>query len=185
MQGMMLSRLFGSDTKLKDIASDLYGVIVARARTPVLYLDLGVPDTTAGRFEMVVLHLIVVTDRLDRGSERERNIGQRLFEVFCTDMDETLREFGVSDVAMGKRMKGMTLGFYGRKDAYLGALALDDRDEMARALGRNIQPDQDRAAEPALSVYVFEFASQVAEVGEGKFETGQSGLADTGTGVAR
>jgi cytochrome b pre-mRNA-processing protein 3 len=182
---MMLSRVFGPNRKLKAIASDLYGVIVARARTPVLYMDLGVPDTTAGRFEMVVLHMVVVIDRLEQGSEPERKIGQVLFEVFCTDMDETLREFGVSDVVMSKRMKVMTLSFFGHKDGYLGALRSDNRDGMARALGRNLQLDQDRAADPALADYVFEFAGQVAAIGEGKFENGDSGLADTGTGAGR
>jgi cytochrome b pre-mRNA-processing protein 3 len=180
---MMLSRLFSSDGNLNAIASDLYGVIVARARTPALYKEFEVPDTTAGRFVMGVLHMVVVIDRLHRGSARERNIGQCLFEVFCDDMDQTLREFGVSDVVMGKRMNGMAQSFYGRKDAYLDVMRSGEREDLARALGRNLYADQDRAADPSLADYAIVFARQVAAVGEGVFESGKSALADTGTGA--
>lgn len=181
----MLSRLFGADGTLDAISTELYGAIVALARQPRLYRELSVPDTVAGRFEMIVLHVVIIIDRLHRGSERERDIGQRLFEVFCTDMDETLREFGVSDVVMGKRMKGMAQSFYGRQDVYVEVLKSGDRDELSVALGRNLHPNQDLSASKALADYVMAMAHRVDAVGDGDFESGKAVFNDAGSEVAR
>ena len=127
----MLGRLFRSDRAMEAIAAEIYGAIVALARAPVLYADFGVPDTVAGRFEMVVLHLTVAMERFGTGTDREKALGQKVFEAFCTDMDQSLREFGVSDVVMGRRMKKMAQGYYGRSAAYAEALSAGDPDALA------------------------------------------------------
>ena len=168
----MLGRLFRSDGVLDGIASDIYGAIVARARTPAIYADLGVPDTVAGRFEMVALHMVVAMERFGSGTHRERDIGQRVFELFCTDMDQTLREFGVGDAVMGKRMKKMARGFYGRSAAYTQALTTDDRDQLAAVLGRNIYPGEERAADVRLSDYARSFRLAFIAVESGALEKG-------------
>ena len=168
----MLSRLLGSDTALDRIAAEIYGAIVARARSPVIYADFGVPDTVAGRFEMVVLHMAVAMDRFAAGSERERAIGQRVFDLFCGDMDTTLREFGVGDAVMGKRMKTMAQAFYGRSSAYMSAFASGDRDELASALGRNLFPGEDRPADGQLCDYAMLLQATFAAVAPGGLERG-------------
>jgi hypothetical protein len=79
---------------------DLYGVIVAQARSAAFYTDYGVPDTVLGRFDLIVLHLVLA--RLDGDGSSARGIGQKLFDLFCPDLDANLREMGVGDLAVAK-----------------------------------------------------------------------------------
>lgn len=180
---IVLRRLFGSRDKADPIATELYGVIVALARDPAIYRDLGVPDTVPGRFEMVLLHIAIVMDRLQRGSEAEGKLGQDLFDAFCRDMDETLREFGVGDTVMGKRMNGMAQSFYGRKQSYAEALGAGDRDGLTEALKRNIAPERDAAeassvAFPALADHALAFHRAVETVPTGGFQDAGASLAE-------
>ncbi len=81
----------------QDTISTLYGTIVAQARLPGFYREYGVADTVNGRFDLLVLHLSMVIDRLaeEPGS---REAGQALFDRFCQDMDHNLREMGIGDL---------------------------------------------------------------------------------------
>jgi len=124
----------------------LYGVIVAQARSPTFYTSYGVPDTVAGRFDLIVLHLVLLLLRLARdggAGEAGRhgpasNVGQRLFDAFCRDLDGNLREMGVGDLAVPKRMRQFGEAFYGRLGAYRAALAVAEDRELEKALARNI-----------------------------------------------
>jgi cytochrome b pre-mRNA-processing protein 3 len=114
----------------------IYGMIVTQAREPLFYQDFGVPDTVNGRFDLLLLHLWMVLRRL-RQVKGGVEAGQALFDHFCTDMDDNLREMGVGDLAVPKRMQAFGEAFYGRSAAY--DLALTDNSEaLARALCRNI-----------------------------------------------
>ncbi|MFY9696407.1 MAG: ubiquinol-cytochrome C chaperone family protein [Xanthobacteraceae bacterium] len=138
----MIWQLFRTPTQDRSI-DELYGAIVAQARNPVFYRDCGVPDTVQGRFDLIVLHLVLLIDRLGRGADVGRGIGQRLFDVFCRDLDSNLREMGVGDLAVPKRMRGFGEAFYGRQAAYLAAFASADERELEKALRRNIFADAD------------------------------------------
>ena len=83
----------------------LYGGIVAQSRHPYFYAVLSVPDTPEGRFEMLVLHTVLVCHRLKGGSEAERAMSQDVFDAFLADMDAAMREMGVGDLTVPKRMK--------------------------------------------------------------------------------
>jgi len=119
---------------------------VAQARKPLFYTAYGVPDTVEGRFELIVLHLVLVLARLgrphaaapSRGGEPARTIGQRLFDVFCRDLDDNLREMGVGDLAVPREMRRFGEAFYGRQASYTAALAAADNVELERAFARNI-----------------------------------------------
>jgi cytochrome b pre-mRNA-processing protein 3 len=123
-----------------------YGAIVAQARSPAFYTSYGVPDTMEGRFELIVLHLVLVLHRLareeaaggGRGRRQAGAVGQRLFDAFCRDLDDNLREMGVGDLAVPKKMRRFGEAFYGRLAAYRAALAAADERELETALGRNI-----------------------------------------------
>ena len=130
----------------------LYGMIVAQARSPAFYAGYGVPDTVQGRFDLIVLHLVLVLARLGRddvpdgarmqcatqaGSSLER-LGQGLFDAFCRDLDDNLREMGVGDLAVPREMRRFGEAFYGRQAAYREALAAADDRELEKALARNI-----------------------------------------------
>ncbi len=82
----------------------IYGMIVTQAREPLFYRELGVPDTVNGRFDLLVLHLWMVLRRL-KSIEGGAGVSQALFDRFCDDLDANLREMGVGDLAVPKRMQ--------------------------------------------------------------------------------
>jgi cytochrome b pre-mRNA-processing protein 3 len=120
-----------------DTISTLYGTIVAQARLPCFYREYSVPDTVNGRFDLLVLHLAIVLDRLAEDSNL-RDLGQAIFDRFCQDMDHNLREMGVGDLAVPKEMQRMGAAFYGRAQAYRTALAAGSEEALVEALTRNI-----------------------------------------------
>ena len=119
----------------------IYGMIVTQAREPLFYRDLGVPDTVNGRFDLLVLHLWMVLRRL-KSVEGGAALSQRLFDRFCDDMDANLREMGVGDLTVPKRMQAFGEAFYGRSAAYDLALAAGE-EPLEQALCRNILNGED------------------------------------------
>jgi cytochrome b pre-mRNA-processing protein 3 len=114
----------------------IYGMIVTQAREPLFYRDLGVSDTVNGRFDMLVLHLWMVLRRL-KPIEGGAGLSQALFDRFCDDMDANLREMGVGDLTVPKRMQAFGEAFYGRAAAYDLALTAGE-EPLAQALCKNI-----------------------------------------------
>ena len=111
----------------RDTIGILYGAIVAQAKLPAFYLDYGVPDTVNGRFDMIVLHAALVLRRLSSEPAPARAVGQAIFARFCRDMDHSLREMGVGDLAVPKQMQRVAEAFYGRARAYEAALTAGRR----------------------------------------------------------
>jgi cytochrome b pre-mRNA-processing protein 3 len=132
----MIFPLFRRNAR-QDTISTLYGTIVAQARLPCFYREYGVPDTVNGRFDLLVLHLAIVLDRLAEDPAL-RHSGQAIFDLFCKDMDHNLREMGVGDLSVPKEMQRIGEAFYGRAQAYRAALAAPGGDALAEALKRNI-----------------------------------------------
>src|SRR5262249_13348545 len=150
----MIFRLFRRDPRTATITA-LYGAIVAQARTPEFYLTFGAPDTAEGRFDLIVLHLALFCGRLGReglgskglgseglGSEGADGLAQSLsqgvFDMFCRDMDHSLREMGVGDLTVPKKMQKLGEAFYGRLEVYDRALAEPGDDALTAALARNV-----------------------------------------------
>lgn len=142
----MILRPFRRSAENRTIAS-LYGMIVAQARSAAFYVDYQVPDTVQGRFDLIVLHLVLLLRRLacgDRAPGRGlagRDFGQRLFDAFCRDLDGNLREMGIGDLAVPKHMRRFGEAFYGRQAAYLAGLDAADERDFENALARNIFTD--------------------------------------------
>lgn len=117
----------------------LYGVAVAAAREPRFYSEFGVPDTAAGRFELVALHTALLIRRLRaEGDGTADALAQAVFDAMFADMDVNLREMGIGDLSVGKRVKMLWEGFHGRAQAYAEALAAGDEAGLAAALARNV-----------------------------------------------
>lgn len=127
-------------TTQKTVAA-LYEQIVAAARQPFLYSEWHVPDTPLGRYEMLSLHMFLFLRRVRGEDGAIRDIAQELTDEFFKDMDHSIRELGVSDVGVPKRMKKLSRMFYGRVASYGEALDRDDRDALSAALARNVRPD--------------------------------------------
>ncbi|HET7805546.1 MAG TPA: ubiquinol-cytochrome C chaperone family protein [Pseudolabrys sp.] len=140
-----------------DTISALYGTIVAQARLPCFYREYGVPDTVNGRFDLLVLHLALVLDRL-ADEPQLRELGQSLFDHFCTDMDRNLREMGIGDLSVPKHMQHVGEAFYGRAQAYRAGLTHNGDGALTEALERNIygQEAANRAAAARLAAYMRE-----------------------------
>ena len=138
-----------------DTISALYGMIVAQARLPCFYRDYAVADTVNGRFDLIVLHLALVLDRLAQDSAL-RSLGQGVFDRFCQDMEHNLREMGIGDLKVPKEMQRLGEAYYGRQTAYRAALADADGQSLVDALTRNIyggSPPMPAVA-PRLSAYM-------------------------------
>ena len=131
----------------------LYGAIVAQARSVTFYADYRVPDTVEGRFDLIVLHLVLLLHRLSRREEVARGVGQELFDAFCCDLDANLREMGVGDLAVPKRMQAFAEAFYGRQAVYLAALEAADQRVFEKALARNIFAAGNEAGAAQLAHY--------------------------------
>ncbi len=147
----------------KPTIAALYGAIVAQARLPRFYEDYQVPDTVLGRFDMVLLHVVLVLRRLRQGDAHDRALAQQLFDTFCRDMDHNLREMGISDQGVPTQMRRVGEAFYGRAQAYEAALAEVGNDALGQALARNVYADAavDAAARDALSAYVRQAAHEL------------------------
>jgi len=130
----------------------IYGMIVTQAREPLFYRDLGVPDTVKGRFDLLVLHLWMVLRHL-RSVMGSTELAQGLFDRFCEDMDANLREMGVGDLAVPKKMQAFGEAFYGRAAAYDMALT-DGFEALAQAICRNVLGGESVENARRLATYV-------------------------------
>lgn len=134
---MMVLNGYLRQSAAEDAACRLYERVVAQAREPAFFAAVGVPDTLDGRFEMVALHSFLLLHRLKGEGRQAAELGQRLFDLMFADMDASLRELGVGDLGVGRRVKQMARGFYGRIAAYDSALRQEDA-VLSEALRRNL-----------------------------------------------
>jgi cytochrome b pre-mRNA-processing protein 3 len=132
----------------------LYQNIVAQARRPVFYQAYGVPDSVDGRFDLLLLHAILAMRRMTPEAR------QALFDLMFADMDQSLREMGVGDMSIGKKIKPMIAAFYGRAKAYEAALGEPDQ-ALIEVLRRNLYRKADVTAGQvtALAHYVRQASS--------------------------
>ena len=147
-----------------------YEAIVAAARHPAFYAQWGVADTLDGRFDMVALHTYLVLDRL-KGVEPA--FRQDLVDEFFRDMDRSLRELGVGDISVGKKVRKMAEVFYGRIAAYYAALA-GEGDGLVPVIARNVFPDDPApAGATLLAAYLKDQRGHLAAQGSGAIAGGQ------------
>jgi cytochrome b pre-mRNA-processing protein 3 len=126
----------------------IHGDIVAAARRPELYVDMAVPDTFEGRFECLVLHASLVWRRLWPLGETGRRLAQDLVDALFSYFDAILREAGIGDPSVPKKMKRLAEAYYGRRAAYDEALARGDMSEVETVLARNVYGKPASAVEP-------------------------------------
>ena len=146
-------------------AGSLYAAAVAQARAPAFYAALGVPDTLDGRFELIVLHVHLLCRRLGALEQGGAALAQALFDTMFRDMDRNLRELGVGDPSMPRRIKAMIEAYYGRTKAYDTALA-EGREALARTIARNVFNAETAPGAAALAGYVLGAARAVAAAPE-------------------
>ena len=148
----------------------IYGTIVAQSRLPVFYQQFGVADTVNGRFEMLVVHLWLVLRRI-RSIQDASTFAQALFDYFCSDLDANLRELGVGDLSVPKRMQAFGEAFYGRSAAYDLALT-EGTEALVLALDRNVLDGADIENARTLAGYVGRVIETLDAVAPAKLRSG-------------
>jgi cytochrome b pre-mRNA-processing protein 3 len=137
----------------------IYEKLVKSARNERFYSDFGVPDTVDGRFDMVVLHTFLYLERLGlEGSDHEQ-LKQEVTDAFFKDMDRSLREMGVGDLSVGKKVRKMAEAFFGRVNAYKTA---QEVEAMQAALERNVFAGALSSKVGELAKWVIEARQQLA-----------------------
>jgi len=129
----------------KKAAISLYVTLVTQSRAPSFYTECGVADSVDGRFDMIAIHCFLVMNRLKDCGKAAGQLSQVLFDEMFNDMDRGLRELGVGDMGVGKRVRAMAKAYMGRVDAYDRALEAGD-DALEEALRRNLYRGDDQAA---------------------------------------
>jgi cytochrome b pre-mRNA-processing protein 3 len=155
---------------LRGTIEAIYGMIVTQAREPLFYRDLGVPDTVNGRFDLLVLHLWMVLRRL-KSVEGGTAVCQALFDRFCDDMDANLREMGVGDLTVPKRMQAFGEAFYGRSAAYDLAVTAGE-EPLAQALCKNILSGEQIESARRLAFYVDSAIASLAGLDDATLQSG-------------
>ena len=155
---MLLERLFRTRPAVS-AGRALYEKVVAQSREPGLYSDLAVPDTVEGRFEAYSLHVVLLLDRLrtadTQGRGDAREVSQALFDTYVKALDHALREMGVGDLSVGKKMRKLGEAFYGRGKSYESAFAaLPDVAPLQALLGRTVYADVADAPVQRMAAYV-------------------------------
>jgi cytochrome b pre-mRNA-processing protein 3 len=127
----------GRRKSIRDASSLAYQQVVEQARRRVFFAKFGVPDTLDGRFELICLHAFLYLHRLKSERPQASPLAQAFFDAMFTDLDRALREMGTSDLRVGREIKRMAQGFYGRIRAYEDGITADDT-VLCAALARNL-----------------------------------------------
>lgn len=158
----MFNRLFKPRTALV-AGRELYNRVVPQARRTDFYAVLGAPDTAEGRFELYTLHVYLLLERMKGQGPQAAETAQALFDTYASALDNSLREMGVGDVVMGKRMRKLGEAFYGRVNSYEKALAaLPDEGPLNALLARTVFAGVAQPSTEALAAYILKERASLA-----------------------
>jgi len=157
----MFKTLFRRQTQERQ-AQGLYALAVEQARQPDFYARLGVADRIDARFELYTLHVLLLFVRMKGEGERGADQAQKMFDTYVSALDNVLRELGVGDVSVGKKMRKLGEALYGRMSAYEKALRDGDRDGFQASIARNVFESDDPAAGAELTRYALESHERLA-----------------------
>jgi cytochrome b pre-mRNA-processing protein 3 len=159
----MLQGLF-APSPAKAAGRRLYDAAAAKARDPAFYLDAGAPDTPNGRFELYTLHVVLILHRLKGEGRNASLVGQALFDTYLRALDDSLRDLGVGDLSVGKKMRKLGEAFYGRAKAYDKALEAGGGEPLEALITRTLFDGGQAAGAGALTGYVSRAATALAAV---------------------
>lgn len=158
---IMLQNLFRSRPRERP-GQTLYEAAVLQARDPAFYTRLGVADRIDARFELYTLHVLLLVMRLRDEGERGAEAAQDLFNTYVSALDHALRELGVGDVSVGKKMRKLGEALYGRMTAYEPALRNGDAAGLAAGLARNVYERDDAGVGEPLAAYALASRARLA-----------------------
>lgn len=158
---IMLQNLFRTRPRQR-LGEPLYDLAVRQARDPAFYTALGVADRIDARFELYTLHVLLLVMRLRDEGERGAEAAQALFDTYVSALDHALRELGVGDISVGKKMRKLGEAMYGRMTAYEPPLRDGDAAALSAGLARNVFESDDPAAGQALAAYALASRARLA-----------------------
>ena len=166
---------------VRDAAAAAYARVVAQARQPAFFADGGVPDTLDGRFELICLHAFFYLHRLKAERPRSAALSQAFFDAMFADLDRSLRELGTGDLSVGKHVKRMARGFYGRIRAYQEGIESSDA-VLGPALARNLYGTMRESAPriEAMTAYVRRAVGELARQAAAELLRGEVRFPDPG-----
>ena len=151
---MILDRIFRPKPSVT-AGRTLYAACVQQSRTPRLYVDMAAPDSVEGRFEVYTLHVVLILDRLVNQGTEAAKTSQGLFDAYTQSLDDALREMGVGDLTVGKKMRRLGEAFYGRVKNYHAALEkLPDTDDLRALVLRTVYAEVEAPPVEALISYI-------------------------------
>jgi cytochrome b pre-mRNA-processing protein 3 len=171
----MIWNLFKRKKGNQALVERQYAEITRAARSPVFYESMGVPDTVMGRFEMISVHLFLYLRRTGSAGDAAQGLAQEIVDAFFEDVDHSIRELGIGDMGVPKRMKKLAKMFYGRVTSYSQALDAADSQALTDALTRNIHPENSDGAPSmqALSDWMMATARTLEDVADETLSAGQ------------
>ncbi|MDF1607144.1 ubiquinol-cytochrome C chaperone family protein [Hoeflea sp. YIM 152468] len=177
----MIWNLFKRKKANQALVERQYSEITRGARTPVFYESMGVPDTVMGRFELISIHMVLYLRRTASGGAASKGIAQEVVDAFFEDIDHSIRELGIGDMGVPKRMKKLARMFYGRATSYGQALESGDNAGLIEALKRNLYPGQPDSAPSVqkLADWMIETAGMLEDVPEETLAAGHMTFAKT------
>ncbi|MEM9706614.1 MAG: ubiquinol-cytochrome C chaperone family protein [Pseudomonadota bacterium] len=149
---MILSLFKRNDEDIR--ARELYSALIDISRQPYFFEKLKAPDTVEGRFEILSIHVYLTLRRLKGAGKNADSFAQAVFDTFFKNMDDALRELGVGDMSIGRKIRGLAEAFYGRIGAYEKALDEGDRNQLSGAISRNVYERESHPMAPAIADYM-------------------------------
>lgn len=149
----MILNLFRKNTATEPVYA-VYSAIVAQSRQPHFYAEWQVPDTVTGRFDMISLHMALLFRRLRAEASTDKDFSQAIFDLFFKDMDRSLREMGVGDLGVPKRIQKMGNVFFGLLAALSEAMDRHDLVALQSVLSRNIYDEAEGSHVEAMAAYL-------------------------------
>ncbi|MBO6918494.1 MAG: ubiquinol-cytochrome C chaperone [Rhizobiaceae bacterium] len=137
----MILNLFRKKRANSAIIKHQYEELTDAARQLPFYRDMNVPDTVLGRFEMLSIFMMLYLRATKNKGDAVEGLAQDIIDAFFEDIDHSIRELGIGDAGVPKRMKKLAGMFYGRADSYGKAIEKNDIEELKTALVRNLFPE--------------------------------------------
>jgi cytochrome b pre-mRNA-processing protein 3 len=179
----MIFGLFKKKKHNQVIVGRQYAILTSAARIPFFYSDLGVPDTVMGRYEMLSIVMILFFRRTARSQTSGQELAQEIIDAFFQDLDHSIRELGIGDQGVPKRMKKLAGMFYGRVESYAKGLDAADAGDLAVSLARNIHPGENPAPDMrGLAEWMLEAERHLAATPEDDISRGGAVIPPPGRG---
>ena len=151
----MLSKLFKKSSPTSPQL--LYGSVMTHARSPVFFMDFGIPDTVMGRFDILSLHIYLLARRFrEDGSDFSMDLSQEVFDLYVYDVERALRELGIGDTSVPKKKMKMVRSFYGQIDDFDEAINAQDKKTIIKKISTRYLPDVENPKPELLANYMLE-----------------------------